>query len=1045
MKTVLFYDSTFPYNGARPSDEVLKRLQQQFQIVNADNLESGLEDADSLVNLHGPYFPKASWSSILAYLRNGKGLVHIGGAPFRIPVYKEEGTWRQETEQTGYHQQINIHETLVVDKAPIQVLKANYDIPLFVDKEDLFTIESTYNLVFHVTKAKDLPHENGSGGPMDAHIYPLMKGVSSKNREVAAPAVLLENTKGQFSSGRWLFINQPVTEVFWKNGGMDAIGEWSRFTARGVTEIWVKPNYASYREGEQPTINLQLQTLNKSLHGNKSWNCKLEVEYSDSVVFEKVIEIRQSRDLSFEFVTIPIQVKPGYYTVTCTAVLDQNEVRVFHQGFWGFDQDLLEQGTPLTCDRDYFWKDGRPFPIVGMTYMTSDVARKYLWIPNVAAWDRDMEQMKNAGINLIRTGLWTGFRQLMFVDGHAYEEVLRAIDAFILTAKKHDIEVTFNFFSFTPETWEGVNPYLDPRSLEAQKRFISAVVSRHKKTTNVDWDLINEPSMFDPKRIFQGPQTARDKFEREAFREWVKARHKDIRVVQERWNMTPEELSDFSMIEPPEQDDINFRTTEKQPKKGSRWLDYTLFTQDMHNRWAAELTACIKAISPNQLVTVGQDEGLGAQRPSPFFYGKAVDYTTVHSWWLMDHLVWDGIFTKTPDKPNLIQETGIMYVERSDGKAKRSEEELKSILERKYAYAFATGGAGAVQWLWNTNHYMDNINESNIGAVRSDNTEKPEADVSYDFGQFFGEIRDLFVGRELEDVAAIFPYSNDFSNRKVAFGATVKLSRLFNYEFKLPFRAFGEYDLDLLAEKPPKLIIVPSAHNFSNDAFAKLILHVQEHGGTLLWTGPIGLDEYWKPVARLTDKLGETRIGNVLREELLEISGKKHSVSYLTDNGSGSVTFGGNRLSEVEKEYFITEDGKKVSSQIKTVSIGKGKLIWCPLPIELNNRDEPLKVLYELAISESNVTNPLEWKEGVDLPGIYGRKLQYQKGALYIFVSEYSEDTDVEITDRKTGVSYRFTIESDRTVMFATDENGTVTSIYRPDEVEIKSLTGSRS
>lgn len=40
------------------------------------------------------------------------------------------------------------------------------------------------------------------------------------------------------------------------------------------------------------------------------------------------------------------------------------------------------------------------------------------------------------------------------------------------------------------------------------------------------------------------------------------------------------------------------------------------------------------------------------------------------------------------------------------------------MLERKYAYAFASGGAGAVQWIWNTNFYMDNANESQIGALR---------------------------------------------------------------------------------------------------------------------------------------------------------------------------------------------------------------------------------------------------------------------------------------------------------------------------------------
>ena len=71
-------------------------------------------------------------------------------------------------------------------------------------------------------------------------------------------------------------------------------------------------------------------------------------------------------------------------------------------------------------------------------------------------------------------------------------------------------------------------------------------------------------------------------------------------------------------------------------KKGTRWLDYCLFSMDMHNRWARAAYMYDQGQCPDHLVTVGQDEGLGAQRPSPFFYAEAVDYTTVHSWWLND-------------------------------------------------------------------------------------------------------------------------------------------------------------------------------------------------------------------------------------------------------------------------------------------------------------------------------------------------------------------------------------------------------------------------
>jgi hypothetical protein len=1032
-KIVVFYDSNFPYAGERPDAAALRALGEGFAVADAAGLAGQLKGAAGsgcFVNLHGPFFPKEAWDEILSYLRLGGGLVHIGGAPFRIPVYKDAHGWVNEPEQTAYHQQLQIHEALPVDPGPIRHLVCHSDIPLFEGKERLFTIAPTYGLALHVTRASDHPKENGSSGPMDAHIYALLKVISADGREVAAPAVLIENTKGVLAGGRWIMVNQQVSSSFWQDGGISAIGEWADYCSRGVTEIWLKPNYASYEPGDRATLTLQLQSMKHS--DNERWTFTLRVSKDGGNLWEHEAEMAASKELSFARIHVPLAIEPGFYTIDCTAVSNAGEVRHLRQGFWGFDAELLSTGEPLSCDRDYFRKNGKPMPIVGMTYMTSDVARKFLFMPNAAVWDKDMAHMRRAGINYIRTGIWTAWRNVMFVDGHPYEEVLRAIDAFILTAKRHDIEVTFNFFGFTPETWEGKNPYLDPRSVEAQKRFISAIVSRHKRTTNVQWDLINEPSMFDPNRIFSGPKSSRDEYERAAFIGWLKERHGTIRKLQERWNMTPAELPDFSAVSLPEPHEINFNTTETTEKKGGRWLDYTLFTMEMHNRWARELTGAIKSINPNQLVTVGQDEGLAGQRPSPLFYAEAVDYTTVHSWWQMDQLMWDGIFTKAPDKPNLVQETGIMYVETPDGRAKRSEAELRNILERKYAYAFAAGGAGAVQWIWNINFYMDNINESHIGALRADGTEKPEADVSYDFGAFMGAAGELFAGRKLEDIVAVFPYSNDFSNRKFAHAATSKLSRTMCYDLKVPFRAIGEYHLEALKDEPPKLIMVPSAHNFSDAAFAALIEHIRHYGGTLLITGPIGLDEYWRPVSRLSEELGgATKLHNVLREELLLIEGAKIPVS-----------FGGSRIAELNKELAAETHsaGKAAAIQgtaLSEIELGKGRLIWCPLPVELNERTESLIELYRHAFAKAGVGRDLMWRQGGDLLGVYGRKLSLDQGSLFIFVSEYGWDANIEIADPATGQTYSFMLESERTVMFAADHAGSVTAVYRQSEVSI--------
>lgn len=1020
---VLFYDSSFPLDGQRPQQSFFDQMDERVKIVSAENLATALDSSNTsaFIHLHGSYFPKEAWNSILKFFHEKKGFVHTGGAPFRNPCYKDGDKWIAERSQTAYHQAINIHETLQVDSTRVNSLVHNKDIPVMADTTDLFHITDTYNFVMHPTKSVSIEHEMGSVGPMNATIHPLVKGITDTGREVAAPSVLIEHDRGTFAGARWIFINQMLDQHFWNEQGAKLLNRLTNFTEAGVTELWLKTTYANYHPGERATIHLQHQTLSQP---EENWTFKLTIEKDGQALFStqeqlKIIDLMQTKSF-----VIPEDVSPGFYDVTCELVSEEGEKRTLHQGYWGMDTALLSEGKPLTVGRDYFEKDGRPMPIVGMTYMTSDVARYFLFLPNPHVWDKDMAHMKRAGINYIRTGIWTAWRNMMFADGHMEEDVLRAIDAFILCAKKHDLHVTFNFFSFTPETWEGQNPYLDPRSIEAQKRFITAVVSRHTETTNIDWDLINEPSLFDPTRVFSGPMPLHDEFDREHYQGWLKNRHASIRSLQERWNMSPAEIPDFEAIEPPESHEINFGIRDMiMGKKGLKWLDYVLYTMDMHNQWAAELSNAIKKIAPNHMVTVGQDEALAGQRPSPFFYEEAVDYTTNHTWWLLDDLLWDGIFTKTPHKPNLIQETGIMYVEQPNNHAKRTEYELRNILERKYAYAFSTGGAGAVQWLWNTNYYMNNINESNIGAIRADGTEKPETDVSYDFGAFMKETKDLYRNRALEDVAVIFPYSNDFSNRSLAYDITTTLTRTLAYEMNVPFRGIGEYQLDVLTEEPPKLLIVPSPHSFDNAAFDSILEVADKQGITVLFTGPIHLDEYWHDTNRAEKLFGNVGSSNVKREDLLNIDGK-----------SIPVSFGGERIADTFKG--VTTDH---NNDIQMVDWGKGKIIWSPLPVELNHRLEPIIALYQYGLKSADVSNHLKWVKG-DFPGIYGRKLTFDQGHLFIFVSEFDLDTDVSIQDPVTSATYDFTVAPGRTVMFATDLSGKVTAIYRPDEVSVHQM-----
>ena len=155
-------------------------------------------------------------------------------------------------------------------------------------------------------------------------------------------------------------------------------------------------------------------------------------------------------------------------------------------------------------------------------------------------------------------------------------------------------------------------------------------------------------------------------------------------------------------------------------------LDFAAFSQDVVARWAATLRDVLRAAGGDALVTLGQDEGGTELRPAQQLHASSVDYTAVHTWWNNDDLLWDGVVTKTPEKPNLHQETGLMRLEDTDGNPWRTPEAAARLLERKLAYAFAARGAGVVQWAWNINPYQPIDNESVIGLFRPDGTAKPE-------------------------------------------------------------------------------------------------------------------------------------------------------------------------------------------------------------------------------------------------------------------------------------------------------------------------------
>jgi hypothetical protein len=976
--------------------------------LTLDQLDSHLDVArfDVLVMPYGSAFPKAGWPAIQKFLIAGGNWVNLGGVPFSVPVVGASGRWREEARQTAYHKLLSIVHAFPVSTRDIVRYGPG---PSVTDAESVpgtFRAEEVFELDVRLAETKDYPAEDGTGGQRDARFQTLVLGADRDGVAVAAPFVSFDRLLGDFAGGRW------VLATF--KGSLDArvIRALVESAARGAVDFVVGPTFAGFMPGESPSLSLRLARPRGDLEALVRGTCQIEVLDEARRPIARTSALLEGRgELLLGSAVLashgPKPLSPGLYQVTATLPLalpggpTGGSLRAT-SGFWVYDRTMLQGGTPVTADRSFFLRGGRPYPVTGTTYMGSDVHRKFLFEPNPYLWDQDFAAMKRAGVNMVRTGIWTAWKNYMLDVGTLNEVALRSLDVFLLTARKHDIPVIFNLFAFLPEAWGGDNPYLDPRSVQAQKAFVGTLARRYRLADDLIWDLINEPSFSSADQLWL-TRPNYDSHEQAAWQRWLSDRYpaptdaEHEARLHEVWGSTPGEPLGLPPIE-------EFRDRNLFGRfRPLKVLDYKLFAQDMFVAWVEQMKATIRANgNPRQLVTVGQDEGGITERPNPLLYGARTDFTCDHTWWNNDALLWDGVMTKRPDKPNLIEETGIMGYERMDGASWRLESDGRNLLERKLALAMAAGGAGFIQWIWNTNVYMPSDNEASIGFFRADGTARPELAPFAEFSRFVREHAGLFRDRRDEDVVLVIPHSQMYSVRDFATEATKRSVRVMSYHLGTPMRVVSEYATeDLLGT--PKLIVLPSPRVLSGRAWDDLMAAV-ERGAVLLVTGIIDSDEHWWPAPR-TAKLGlQVRARPAAPEESLAIEGTVYRLSYR-----------GQKPERLEAAVVAGEAG----AGVRVVTQGQGRIIWAPLPVELAEQPDATVALYALALREARVA-PLFTTDGPDpsvlvLPGVFGGQV------LFTIVSESSEDKEVRLVPAGTESTVSVKVPAQRAVLVWVD------------------------
>ena len=194
---------------------------------------------------------------------------------------------------------------------------------------------------------------------MSTQIYPLLKGICKRRREVAAPVVLWENSRGAFVGSRWLFVNVPTQRWFWQRGGAQAWSQWARFCAKGVTELWIKPNYASYEPGEHAMLTIQTQLIGRNgtkqrllKRGHLIFVSSVKMGCKDAWTHHVTAAV--NKEFNIVRIPVPLRYKRGLYRVTCMAKLRGWRKAYTSSGLLGTRRSLLAEGSPITCGSRLF-------------------------------------------------------------------------------------------------------------------------------------------------------------------------------------------------------------------------------------------------------------------------------------------------------------------------------------------------------------------------------------------------------------------------------------------------------------------------------------------------------------------------------------------------------------------------------------------------------------------------------------------------------------------------------------------------------------------
>jgi len=1074
-KTVVFWQEGFPTVASQPvtRDALVKALDgADTAFVGLEGLKDSatLAGAGLLVLPYGSCVPVEAWSAIQGYLRTGGNLLVLGGQPFRVPVSLVNGKFVQGVAQDSYSREFGIQHTYVAppqDAAKFE-WRAGYSFlrAPAVRARRFFVLEGRFNGLGYMVNSEGLQGAApvvvsdragggfgrggvGAGAPGAAAPGAAAAGGRGAGAEAGAaggqgPVTSSGRGGAATANSRAVLVDFEPAAGYWDSAdGISLIHETAAYARQGPIALTLEMPFSTLMPDETPRVRIHLRSGRRELAGE----VKVEL-VSETTVLETLRAPCSGTTVDAE---LPFSkaYPPGFYTVRGVWEENGQGREAYHNGLWVEDRKLLTTGPAFGAKGDYLTRDGKPFFPVGANYFSTEAnGWDFAGPRNAWIWERDFAEMQRYGVNFIRTGVWSlNARQLDAANKGATERFLRNLEAFLLSARRHNIIVNWTFYAFTPNPVDPSVPppapatpltaapaqngpaaaqlapvavagagrggrggapqgppqpnvYLNPASVKTELNYVLSIVNRFKDLPFLCWDLINEPSFANPNRLWTGNTPNGDQEELDLWHAWLAKKYGGIEALASAWRVTPESLGSFDNVPLPTTAQLTFGRYQNVGM--ARASDYNLFAQEGFTGWVRAMVTAIQGTGSKQLVNVGQDEGGVTNRVLNQFYASGgVSFTTNHTYWQDDALLWDSVVAKRPGMPNIVGETGYQPVRSADSTWRYDEITGMPLNEKKWVLGFAAGSGGALMWDWDR--------EVDFGIKRSDGSAKTLQTAMRAVGQFAEKSAPYATGLIQPQVALILPQSFQLSvYNKSALEAQQRAVRALYHYARAEAYAVGEYQIESLGN--PKLIILPSPKGLTDSAWEAIRGKVND-GATLLISGPFDGDAHFHPTGRNTAVgLSYETVALTVRHELLKFPGGEGWLSY-----SGDKTTYLDRAILPDKTLWVEK------------SLGKGKILFTPLPLELNDNEQAVGDVYKYALKTAGVAPT--YTTTLQDPGMLICPTKFPHSTLYVLVSETGQQA-VSFTDRKSGKQFSGTLEPGRSAMLLVGDDGTALATY---------------